>query len=132
MPRTDSYKLFLINLSAIWQRFGPLLASLRTGSKRGRKKLVDRKRDPVSEVSGSQSVSEWDTGEPVDIVFDTPFCPLVISLLQSVKIDGFSHADISAFYSILPHGLFLHSNNKPLQWTFAAAGRFTWSMYNTN
>ena len=26
--------------------------------------------------------SEWGAGEPVDIVFDAPFLPLVINLLQ--------------------------------------------------
>ena len=30
--------------------------------------------------------SEWDAGEPVDIVFDTPFCPLVITLLQISQV----------------------------------------------
>ena len=30
--------------------------------------------------------SEWDAGEPVDIVFDTPFRPLVISLLQISQV----------------------------------------------
>ena len=30
--------------------------------------------------------SEWDMGEPVDIVFDTPFRPLVISLLQISQV----------------------------------------------
>ena len=45
-----------------------MLASLRTGSQRGRKKI--------------RRVSEWDAGEPVDIVFNVPFRPLVISLLH--------------------------------------------------
>ena len=30
--------------------------------------------------------SEWDAGEPVDIVFYTPFRPLVISLLQISQV----------------------------------------------
>ena len=30
--------------------------------------------------------SEWDAGEPVDIVFDTPFRPLVMSLLQISQV----------------------------------------------
>ena len=53
--------------------------------------------------------SEWDAGEPVDIVFNVPFRPLVISLLhicqeviKPVKIDGFPRADESAFYNSLP------------------------------
>ena len=45
--------------------------SLRTGSQRASevwKKFGER--------------SEWDAGEPVDTVFNVPFRPLVISLLQ--------------------------------------------------
>ena len=43
--------------------------------------------------------SEWDAGEPVDIVFNVPFRPLVIcyisvkEAIKPVKVDGFPRAD---------------------------------------
>ena len=65
--------------------------SLRTGSQRGRKKnsaiesvIPWAKRVGVG--AWIRERSEWDAGEPVDIVFDTPFRPLVISLLQISQV----------------------------------------------
>ena len=51
-----------------------LNASLLTGSQQGRKKI--------------RRASEWDAGEPVDIVFNVPFRPLVISLLHICQGDN--------------------------------------------
>ena len=61
--------------------FNQRALSLRTGSQRGRKKIRRAKQVGVRAL-WLREWSEWDAGEPVDIVFNVPFCPLVISLFH--------------------------------------------------
>jgi len=65
------------------------IGSLRTGSQRGRKKnSAIESVIPWAKQVGAwiREGSECDAGESVDIVFDTPFRPLVISLLQISQV----------------------------------------------
>ena len=75
--------------------------SLQTGSQRGRKKFGKQSVSPPAKQVGvgawTWEQSEWDTGKPVDIVFDAPFRPnwwlacykSVKEVVKPVKIVGF-------------------------------------------